>query len=78
MYVCIDSSARRPNHTESEYTTECEKTTARATSEVSKMSRGGLDFGVKRRVLPVFLDAGGQKLEVFNSFAAARFCAQAR
>ena len=38
MYVCIDSSARRPNHTEFEKTTESEQTTARlgAVREVSE------------------------------------------
>ena len=38
MYVCIDSWARRPNHTEFEKTTESEQTTARlgAVREVSE------------------------------------------
>ena len=44
IYVCIDSSARRPNHTEFEKTTQFEKTTARigAVREASEERPGGV------------------------------------
>ena len=44
MYVCIDSSARRPNHTEFEKTTEFAETTARwgAVRETSEERPGGV------------------------------------
>ena len=51
MYVCIDSSARRPNHTEFEKTTESEQTTARlgAVRETSEERPGGVRGASGRR-----------------------------